>query len=343
MAKRFWNVVLVPEGGGAVRSLRIPHRALHGALGIAILLVVMLAGSIGLHVWALRGLRSLNALRKENASLRTHLSDVNKALEAVEGQVRDGQEMERQARILAGLAVQSGPNRLGTGGPLLTGPGPIAGSTLAGDPVTSALSSPVSSIPPSIAGAAPKAAGPMSGYDHATLDPDLRRTVQLQTARLDTLAQQATRQRASAEETLGLLHRIRERLDHTPSICPIQDPYAVSDGFGYRSDPFTGERAFHSGVDLRAEPGTSVHAAAAGRVVSVGWAGDFGICVRISHGYGYETAYCHLHSARVTEGQTVNRGAVIGTVGTTGRSTGPHLHYEVYVNGVAKNPEAYIR
>ena len=303
MRKKSWNIVLVPEGGGAVRNLRMPARVLHLMLGAGVLGLVLMAGSVGLHLRSLRGLRSVTTLQQENATLRTHLSDVDQALNRVVGMVRAGERMEKQARLLAGLNPDDGKDRPGQGGPFV-----------GADPVE----------------------------DVMTADPGLRQAVGEQSRRLETLSQKASSQRRNLEQTLATLKSLGDKLDHTPSICPLRGSFVLSSGFGQRPDPFTGQRAFHSGLDLRAAYGTPVHVAATGEVTEVGSGGEFGLTVHVSHGYGFETVYCHLSEARVRPGQQVKRGDTIGAVGTSGRSTGAHLHYELRVGGALRDPSAFI-
>jgi murein DD-endopeptidase MepM/ murein hydrolase activator NlpD len=123
-----------------------------------------------------------------------------------------------------------------------------------------------------------------------------------------------------------------------PSLNPVAG--AVNAGFGWRTVPFP---EFHKGLDLGADYGTPVHAAAAGTIASAGWAGEFGIRVDIDHGNGYHTWYCHLSRIAVSAGQAVEKGETIAAVGSTGESTGPHLHYQVMHDGVAIDPEPYLR
>jgi murein DD-endopeptidase MepM/ murein hydrolase activator NlpD len=140
-----------------------------------------------------------------------------------------------------------------------------------------------------------------------------------------------------------LLRTIREKSDilaATPSIRPSQGWYSSS--FGWRTSPFTGKREFHKGLDISAPRGTPVLAPAKGRVVYVGKKGGYGLTVTIDHGGGLTTKYAHLHGTSVKKGDRIGRGDVIAQVGNTGRSTGPHLHYEVRVNGVPVNPRRYI-
>lgn len=335
MGRKIWNVVLVPEGGGAVRNLRVPARLLYAAgTGMTIGLFVVI-GSVGLHLWSMHGLRKAEALRKENASLRNHLVTVNGALEQVEAMVREGEQMERQARLLAGLDPFEGdapPS--GLGGPLLGAP--RAGSALPG----SALSG--TALPGSAPGGSGADAAPAGSFPVEADDPAIAITLQEQDQRLDALAQKVSYQRNSFKETLESLRDLGDRLAHTPSVCPLRNGFAVSSGFGWRTDPFTSERAFHSGLDLRADSGTPIYSPADGEVVFSGWDGEFGLCVRVKHGYGLDTGYFHLSKTEVRQGDRLRRGEPLGEVGSSGRSTAPHLHYEVYVNGVARDPSPYI-
>jgi murein DD-endopeptidase MepM/ murein hydrolase activator NlpD len=122
----------------------------------------------------------------------------------------------------------------------------------------------------------------------------------------------------------------------TPSIWPITG--WISSGFGNRRDPFTGTQDFHPGLDIAGDTGQRVHTTADGMVVGASYTGNYGNLVTIDHGFGLTTRYGHLSRFAVTPGQQVRRGQVIGYVGSTGRSTSPHLHYEVLVNGRLTNP-----
>lgn len=126
---------------------------------------------------------------------------------------------------------------------------------------------------------------------------------------------------------------------------PLGEPMPGADitsTFGERRDPFLGVAAFHPGIDFRSPTGTDVRPTAAGTVISAGWAGGYGNMVEIDHGNGLSTRYGHLSKIAVTIGQKVGTTTVIGEVGSTGRSTGPHLHYETRINGKAVNPMNYI-
>lgn len=131
-----------------------------------------------------------------------------------------------------------------------------------------------------------------------------------------------------------------QMLASTPSIVPVRG--ILTDGFGGRSDPFTGEKGNHGAVDISSAAGQPVRAPADGIVVKAEWANGYGNVVYVSHGYGLSTRYGHLAKFNARPGQKVKRGDVIGFVGSTGRSTGPHLHYEVRMNGNPVNPLEYI-
>ena len=128
----------------------------------------------------------------------------------------------------------------------------------------------------------------------------------------------------------------------TPSLWPVRG--ALSSAFGRRRDPFSGEGAFHTGVDLRARHGTPVVAAADGVVLRSGWAGQYGKSVALSHGRNQlSTRYTHMSRLYARPGQVVRRGEVIGQVGSTGKVTSSHLHYEVRYRGTAVNPYKYLK
>jgi murein DD-endopeptidase MepM/ murein hydrolase activator NlpD len=129
-------------------------------------------------------------------------------------------------------------------------------------------------------------------------------------------------------------------LASTPSIWPTEG--WVTSGYGYRISPFTGRRTFHAGIDIASDFGTRIVAPARGRVVFVGRKGSLGKTLKIDHGFGLRTFYGHAAEIHVERGQEIERGERIASVGSTGRSTGPHLHYSVEVNGRSVNPRNYI-
>ena len=131
-------------------------------------------------------------------------------------------------------------------------------------------------------------------------------------------------------------------MPHLPLRYPLVGEAATSSPFGYRPDPFLGRPALHPGVDLIQPMGSEIKSTAIGRVVHAGPMGGYGNCVEIDHGNGVATRYGHMSEVLVSEGQTVKAGDAIGRLGSTGRSTGPHLHYEVRVDGEAVDPERFL-
>lgn len=169
----------------------------------------------------------------------------------------------------------------------------------------------------------------------------LRAQIDRQIDIVEELEQRVAVQRQFYTETLTSLEASRERLNRIPMAIPVADGNDISSEFGWREDPFTGEIAFHQGIDFRGPIGMPVLATAPGVVVSVGDRGEYGLAVLISHGDGIETMYAHLDSASCEEGDRVGRGDVVGALGSSGRSTGPHVHYEVRIDGVAQNPRQF--
>jgi murein DD-endopeptidase MepM/ murein hydrolase activator NlpD len=157
---------------------------------------------------------------------------------------------------------------------------------------------------------------------------------------VERLKLEATSQEDSLSELEKLLQTKKEMLIHTPSIWPVHG--WVTSGFGFRTNPFTGLNQMHEGLDISNRIGTPVIAPADGIVSDTGKDLSYGNAVAVSHGFGVTTRFYHLSKILVSAGQKVKRGDRIAEVGTTGKSTGPHLHYEVRVNGVSVNPARYI-
>ena len=148
---------------------------------------------------------------------------------------------------------------------------------------------------------------------------------------------------AAARSSINALDRLRGALSALPLRKPLNGELRLSSGFGYRVDPFLGKPALHSGVDLLEDYGEPVRATAGGTIVAAGPSGGYGNMVEVEHGSGYSTRYGHLSQISVTPGQKIAPGAVLGRVGSTGRSTGAHLHYEVRADGEAIDPARFLR
>ena len=162
---------------------------------------------------------------------------------------------------------------------------------------------------------------------------------------LETLATSRDGSTDPRFERLGLslarMDALEQGLEGVPQVIPVNGG-EITSGFGYRSDPFTGGGAFHPGLDFKGEYGAPIHAAADGRVSFVGQIRGYGNVVEVSHGNGLVTRYAHMSKTMATVGQEVAAGAVIGAIGSTGRSTGPHLHFEVRINNSVVNPRPFL-
>jgi murein DD-endopeptidase MepM/ murein hydrolase activator NlpD len=169
---------------------------------------------------------------------------------------------------------------------------------------------------------------------------DARKAAYTTEVELDRLLRLSRFELEKYGEVETALLELKDRLDHTPSIWPAKG--WRSRGFGMKFDPFTGYKRMHRGIDIANQRGTSIIATADGKVVRASTAGGLGKMVVIDHGYGLETRYAHLSQYKVKVGQRIKRGDVVGLMGSTGYSTGPHLHYEVRRNGKAINPIKYI-
>ncbi|MCM1518078.1 MAG: M23 family metallopeptidase [Pseudoflavonifractor sp.] len=161
--------------------------------------------------------------------------------------------------------------------------------------------------------------------------------------KVDILDRSIYIQTKSFDELVTLAGNSQDRLSHIPSISPISelDLRQMASGYGVRVDPVYGTTKFHEGMDFASDIGTPVYATGDGNVTDAEWNSGYGNMVAIDHGYNYTTRYAHLSKILVKAGQAVKRGDLIGEVGNTGKSTGPHLHYEVRFDGKPQNPVNY--
>ncbi len=158
---------------------------------------------------------------------------------------------------------------------------------------------------------------------------------------LNQLERQIEVQKNSYPEIIRKFEENLELMAHTPAVCPLENP-RITSKFGYRRDPFTGRISPHRGIDLGARRGTPIRATADGVVITAKRIPNLGKTIIIDHGFGYETVYGHMQSYRISKGSRVKRGQIVGAVGNTGRSTAPHLHYEVRVNKQQVDPLDYM-
>jgi murein DD-endopeptidase MepM/ murein hydrolase activator NlpD len=184
--------------------------------------------------------------------------------------------------------------------------------------------------------------GPSSNFHGSeALSDGARLDLEQVSKQMAQLLGQARVQKESYEEIVTALEDKRSKWDRTPSIRPVLRS-TITSHYGRRLDPFTGAHAMHRGIDFAAVPGTPIHASAKGTVVSAERWGGYGLIVEIDHGDGLRTRYAHCQAAAVTAGQRVDRGDVIAYVGSTGKATGTHLHYEVMKSGLHVDPMEYV-
>lgn len=163
------------------------------------------------------------------------------------------------------------------------------------------------------------------------------------TSKLNLFERQVAVQSISFSQLAQALSTNKERLSHIPSIRPIEekDMTQMASGYGWRRDPIYGTSKHHDGMDFSSPTGTNVYATGDGTVTKAAYDGAYGNCIDIAHGYNYLTRYAHLSQILVAPGQKVSRGDLIGKVGSTGKSTGSHLHYEVRFKNTPQNPVNY--
>jgi murein DD-endopeptidase MepM/ murein hydrolase activator NlpD len=183
--------------------------------------------------------------------------------------------------------------------------------------------------------APPPVGGPETEVEGPTLN------VEASLALLDQFEAQLGERERRLRVMEDLLLATRLQRDVRPSGWPIETGW-ISSNFGMRNDPFTGRRAFHSGIDFAGRSGSDVQAVAAGVVTDAGDRYGYGLLVEVNHGNGYVTRYGHNKKVLVKPGDQVRKGQRVALMGETGRATGPHVHFEVLLNGVVVNPEKYI-
>ena len=276
-------------------------------------------------VWELAAFRTeAMSAREQTAAFSTAIDDLKKRLGAMN-------EVNQRLRVMLGIEVpKTGDMANGRGGeevPISEEGGSISSRTELG--VSSGISHQASE-------------GKQEHSSAVGLEPD-RDALQAVTSvkeGLEWLSKQATMQERILDELSQAAEQRSSRWASTPSIWPVKG--WVTSGFGPRISPFTEKPAWHDGLDIGAAPNTPVRAPAQGRITSIGYDPKLGNMVRVDHGFGVETLYGHLAKSLVKEGQRVERGDVIALVGSSGLSTGPHLHYMVKLNGQALDPTKYI-
>lgn len=359
------TVLIFRDHSSPVRRFRVARQLVRRAvlIGGGALLVI---GAVVFDYVRIRGdSAELESLRIEAAQQREQIQGFSQKMAKLEHRFVRLQEFERQVRVIADLpgatlASKVGEDHAGLGG---------GGEDLDGESQASSANPPDGSSPAESSAAEPELIGPPPAPQSADLigPPPADRsagvskpsetgasTASHAPARsdrssgwynklgreADSLLAQVVDREQSFRDLVEQLRGKTERLASTPSVWPTKG--WITSTFGRRTSPFTGKPQLHQGLDIAAEPGTEIAAPARGRVAFSGRKGPLGKTVVLDHGFGIKTTYGHCKHLHVKKGELVERGQWIASVGNTGRSTGPHLHYVVQVNGKAVDPRRYI-
>ena len=302
MSHKYYTVLIVPDNSPKTRKLRVPHWVLTRS-AIALAVLLLAGVAASVNYFNIVGEVTENKiLRDENVQLRNDLKRIRERVAHISSTL---DRVERFDQKLRAITLLSDPERHLAIGPV--------GAVDAEDRES------------------PSAQAMLAGE---TEDPLALRS------KLDALSAEAARQEASLQELQAYFDDQKSLLASTPSVWPARG-WVTSD-FGHRLDPFTADRIMHKGLDIATSHGAPVAAPSDGTVIFAGMESGYGKVLVLDHGYGVKTRYAHLSAIDVKVGDRVARGGKIGSVGNTGRSTGPHLHYEVRVNGMPENPRKFI-
>ena len=304
------TLLVVPDGSSRVQRFTISKRIIAG-LVVAACSVFVMVTFMAVHYPHLVDQAMENAsLKEENLTLKGQVKELQTGIKNAMNVVTRVERFETKLRMMLQL---SDPERN-----LAIGP----------------VASPVEGQPKEV----PIFGELLPGIRESKAGQMLK--IALLRSRVESIRAEAGRTEENLRELKGYFDAQRTILATTPSIWPSRG-WVTSD-FGFRYDPYTGDRTMHRGLDIATAAGTTVIAPADGQVISTEYNTYYGKVILIDHGNSVVTRYAHLSEIAVKEGETVVRGQRIGAVGNTGRSTGPHLHYEIEVSGIPINPMKYI-
>jgi murein DD-endopeptidase MepM/ murein hydrolase activator NlpD len=287
------------------------------AVGFGVALLVIEAVLLSQTVMRIGEIWELKALRVEMASVREQTTTFSNSVNDLKRRLLAMKEVNQRLRLMLGIEPPKTENILdGKGGDSAAPQDEVQESSNEAVEMTQV----------------PQA----SASEERPHDPLLSRVQ----AGIAWLQNEAVTEERSLQDLTSVIESKQAKWDATPSIWPVKG--WITSGFGKRVSPFTGQMAVHEGVDIGAPSNTPVQAPAAGRVVVTGFDPRMGNLIAIDHGYGMETQYGHLAKVLVKSGQKIRRGDVIGLVGSTGLSTGPHLHYHIKSNSHPVDPQRYI-
>jgi len=295
--------MLVPHGEGSSRSVSVSTSVLKLAVGVVTIIVAtLLAGMVGI-VSRTIDLAHTERVERENRALSAEVQRLGERIGLLSDTLAVISRRDEQIRLVVGLEpLDPGVRRAGVGGPV--GPWPERERLLS--------------------------EGGSAGREALRVHLNL-----------DALMRRATVLSASFREASDSLQSQVQRLAATPSIMPTEG-FLSSNFARVRYHPILNLDRPHEGIDITAPYGTPIVAPGGGRITRVGWENGYGLTVEITHGYGVVTRYAHMSRTAVAVGQTVRRGDRLGFVGSTGLSTGPHLHYEVLIDGRPTDPLRFI-
>lgn len=306
MLKKYFTLIVVPEATSQFRQIRIPFLLVYGLIALVAVSIIGIPTASYLLVKQYRHMQqattNLPALRKETTDQKFLLEQYERDINELE------QVVSRLKRDNAKLMNMAGVQHIPDVPILFTGMGGGEGHELG-----------------------------------AILEQFRTESEEAMLEKIDSLAQlksYAFHQEEISDRLMEFFEDQKTLLAATPSIWPSKG-WLTSD-FGYRKSPFTGKKTMHSGIDIANKTGTPIMAPADGIVSYSSTKSGFGKVLVIDHGYGFSTFYAHCSELKKAVGDKVKRGDLVALVGNTGNSTGPHLHYEVRVNGVATNPMKYI-
>ena len=298
-----WTFLLVRDGHSTIKQYALSSRRLQVLVGGGLLAAIILIGyALTIGVDGYARLRSAQ-LDTRNTVLQDELKEFQMRVDHLESTLNQIAQDDARFRSIAGLeSIDSEVLQAGVGGPGLVGP---------------------------------------EAHSLWTIDPSISENLFEVSYDLNQLERRARLLSSSLEEATDSLLAHRDLLESTPSILPtpgwLSSSYSES-----RMHPIHNRPLPHPGVDISAPKGTSIYAAAKGKVIKAGWIVGYGLTIEIDHGFGYVTLYGHASELVASQGEEVQRGDVIARVGSTGIATSPHLHYEVRVQGIAQNPANFI-
>ena len=326
-----YTILLVPDRDAKVKKIRLEHRMLV-RVGLCFGVVVLALIGALTHYFQVVGKVAENELsRAENLELQNRWREAEQKFSHI------NDELDRVKRLNANLrhitSLNDPERKLSMPQPEAgQAPPEFVGGGIATEPAQSGMGA-VGMGKPLPAGGEGRMIADGDAKPGNADDADLLK-------QLDSLDKKVKAQEQEARALKSYFEDQQALLASAPSIWPVRG-WVTSD-FSVRLDPYTGERVMHEGIDVATGMGTPVRAPADGTVVFAGQEGGYGHVLVLDHGYGLKTRYGHLQRIDVKLGEKVKRGQFIAAVGNTGRSTGPHLHYEVRVNGVADNPRKFI-